>query len=121
MIKSHKYNAKKTVIDWIKFSSAFEARIYNYFIDNGIEILSTQIKFELQPKFRYKWELIRPIWFIPDFLIKYKGKEILVEAKGMETPEFKIKRKLFLCKYPELNYIVAKSVKSLVEQLKAFD
>ena len=53
MIK-HKYNAKNIVIDEIKFSSIFESRIYKYFKDNNIEILSTQIKFELQPKFRYK-------------------------------------------------------------------
>jgi hypothetical protein len=39
----------------------------------------------------------------------------------MEMPDWKIKKKMFLYKYPELNYIVVKSVKSLVEQLKAFD
>lgn len=120
MIK-HKYNAKTTLIDGINFSSAFESRIYKYFKDNNIEILSTQIKFELQPKFRYKGELIRAIGFIPDFLIKYNGKEIYVEAKGMEMPDWKIKKKLFLYKFPDLDYIVVKSLKSLQDQLKNFD
>ena len=65
--------------------------------------------------------MIRPIGFIPDFLIKYKDKEIYVEAKGMEMPDWKIKKKLFLYKYPDIDYIVVKSIKSLVEQLNAFD
>ena len=31
-----------------------------------------------------------------------KGKVIVEDAKGMETKEFKIKRKLFEYKYPDL-------------------
>jgi len=51
----HKYNAKKTIIDWIKFSSKLESNAYLYFKENNIKIVELQPKFNLQIKFEYEW------------------------------------------------------------------
>ena len=73
-----KYRAEKVEVQWIKFSSKLEARVFRYLAENGIEILEFQPKFLLQKKFRYKWEAIREMNYISDFIIKYKGSEIIV-------------------------------------------
>jgi hypothetical protein len=47
--------------------------------------------------------------YVCDFLVRYAdGRRELVEVKGMQTPEFKLKLKLFratfLNDHPEINY-----------------
>jgi len=111
----HKFNAVKTEIDWIKFDSKLEARFYKYFKDNNIEILELQPIFILQDKFRYNWDAIRSIKYIPDFKIEYNWYIFYVDSKWMSDAVFKIKHKLWLKKYWDDNIlIIAKSIKELL-------
>ena len=108
----NKYKNKKTIMDDIKFDSMLEARAYQYLsMRQDIVILELQPEFELQPKFKSKGKTIRAIKYIADFKIAYKQKEYIIDAKGMETPAFKIKFKMLLYKYPEINFLVFKSIK----------
>lgn len=114
-----KYRAKKTEIDWIKFSSLLESRFYNWFKSNNIEIIELQPRYELQSWFRYNGKAIRKIEYVADFKIRYEGDIFIVDAKGMSVPVFAIKYKLWLKRYWDENtLIIAKSIKDLEKQLK---
>lgn len=117
-MRTHKYWAKKTEIDWIKFASQLEARFYKYFKDQNIEILELQPVFTLQEKFIYEKKTIRDIKYIPDFKIKYNWDIYFVDSKGMSEPVFKLKHKLWLKRYWGENIlIIAKSIKDLETQI----
>lgn len=114
-----KYRAKKTEIDWIKFSSLLESRFYKYFRDNSIEIIELQPRYELQSWFRYNGKAIRKIEYVADFKIRYEGDTFIIDAKGMSIPVFALKYKLWIRKYGNENtLIIAKSIKDLEKQLK---
>lgn len=114
-----KYRAKKTTIDWIKFSSILESRFYNWFKANNIKIIELQPRYELQSWFRYQGKAIRKIEYVADFKIEYEGDIFIVDAKGMSVPVFALKYKLWIRKYGNENtLIIAKSIKDLEKQLK---
>ena len=83
-----------------------------------------QPKFELQPKFRKNGVLYRPIAYIADFKIVHGDGRIEIEDVkgwgGYTTDIYKIKKKLFEYKYPELSLIALKKKGSLkdIERLK---
>jgi hypothetical protein len=116
-----KYNANKTIIDWIKFASKLEANRYLYFKKKWIKIIELQPKFSLQPKFEYEWVKYREIKYISDFLIKIWDMLVIIDMKWMLLPEYQLKKKLFLYKIWEfekefgvkLKFIEAKSIKEL--------
>ena len=117
-----KYRAKKTEIDWIKFSSILESRFYKYFRDNHIKIIELQPRYELQSWFRYQGKAIRKIEYVADFKIEYEWDIFIVDAKGMNVPVFALKYKLWVRKYGDENtLIIAKSIKDLEKQLKWCD
>lgn len=108
--------SNKVVIDGIKFASPGEAERYLELMiriakGENIEVF-LQPKFELQPKFRKNGELIRPIHYIADFKIVHGDGRIEIEDVkgwgGYTTPEFKIKRKLWEYRYPDLTLILLK-------------
>ena len=100
-----KYKNKKTTIDNIQFASKRESERYlelKLMLRAGIiSELVLQPKFKLQDGFKYEGKTERAITYIADF--KYLNNEtneyIIEDVKGMETKEFKIKRKLFLYMY----------------------
>lgn len=95
--RKNKYGAKKTTVDGITFDSKWEAERWGQLkaMERGgyIRDLERQIKYEIMVNdekicryiadFRYKQ--------IDDFGFE---KEIVEDAKGFETPDFKIKKKL---------------------------
>ena len=104
----NKYRAKKTIVDNIQFDSLFEAKVYK-----DLKLLENlgQIKdLELQPKFLinegevYNCNFtkkgktkIAGNYYTPDF--KYRdsdGSSVVVEAKGMKTEAYQLRKKLFL-------------------------
>lgn len=95
----HKYNAKSVEIDGIKFSSELEGRFYRHFRDYSIKILEFQPRFTLQDAFKHDGQTIRKIEYVCDFLIEYAGDRFYIEAKGMETEAYKLKKKLWLKRY----------------------
>ena len=93
-----KYWAENNVVDGIKFDSKVESDYYLYLKSLGKEF-TLQPKYILQDKFiNNQGENISPIYYIADFAYD----DIVVDIKGMPTSEAKLKRKLFMKKYPNL-------------------
>ena len=111
--KTNKFNAKKTVVDGIKFDSKIESQYYLHLKkekEKGlIEDFSLQPAYELQPKFEYMGVKRVAIKYVADFIVQYNdGSEIIIDVKGQPTADAKLKRKLFEYKYPDkhLRWIV---------------
>lgn len=66
--------------------------------------LQLQPKFLLQDSFKYKDKVERKIYYIADFSYKKDGKLIVEDVKGKKTDVYKLKRKLFLYKYTDINF-----------------
>nr|DAW56697.1 MAG TPA: Endonuclease [Caudoviricetes sp.] len=99
-----KYNAKKVVIDNIKFDSKAEAAYYQQLkllkMTGEVVSFDLQPEFVLQESFRKNVKLYRAIKYKADFLVRYSdGHEELIDIKGMLTKEFRIKQKLFELRY----------------------
>lgn len=86
-------NVNPTKYNSIKFRSKLEADTAKIFDSIGISFQYEPYSIELQESFRYRNVLYRKIEYKPDFII---GNNIIIECKGFETPEWKIKRKLLL-------------------------
>lgn len=111
-----KYNNKKVKIDGHVFDSKAEADYYS-----GLKVRQAAgevISFELQPLFTLQPAFIKNgkkyqgITYSADFMVYLPNGDIeVIDIKGMETEVFKIKRKLFECKYQHLQLILLKHVK----------
>lgn len=102
---TNKYNNKKVTIDGIEFDSKIEARYYEHLKE--LEKQGVVSEFLLQKKyllfegFDKNGKRIRPIHYIADFEVHYADGTIeVVDIKGFETPDFRIKKKLFEYRYP---------------------
>lgn len=125
-----KYKNKKIEIDGLVFDSQAEARYYTYLSDlmqkGVVTAIIPQPRYLLQESFRKNGILFRKIEYVADFAVRYEdGRSEVVDVKGMETTDFKIKRKLFEKKYPELSLKVVKYVKKFggwvtIEEYKKF-
>lgn len=99
----HKYGAKKTEIDGIKFDSKAEAEFYLYLKKSEtIKIV------EMQPKI---YLTKARILYKPDFLVKDHEGDYYIDVKGMETPVFKIKKRLWKAYIDMPLHIIKKSGK----------
>jgi Protein of unknown function (DUF1064) len=104
--KGNKFNAKKVTVDGIKFDSEMEAKYYAHLMklkgEGQIKDFETQPPFILQDSFRLRGELVRQIKYVADFRVfENDGSSHIVDVKGMETADFKIKAKLYKKKFPE--------------------
>lgn len=111
--KKSKYKNEKTIVDGIQFDSIKEAEYYCKLkiLKKAGEIkdFGLQPRFELQPAFEKNGVKYHPITYVADFVIvNNDGTTDVVDVKGYETQVFKIKRKLFEYKYPDLNLKVVK-------------
>lgn len=100
-----KYNARRTVIDGIEFDSKLEGEYYLHLKEmkaQGVILdFSLQPKFLLQDSFKKNGKTFRKIEYVADFLITLlDGEKEVIDVKGFETADFKIKRKIFEKKYP---------------------
>jgi hypothetical protein len=94
----HKYRNVPTVINGIRFPSKGEGRRYGELLlllgAGAIRDLRRQVTFPLYGKNG------SPICsYRADFLYEENGKLVCEDFKGFETPEFKIKAKLFRDNY----------------------
>ena len=107
--RTHKYNAVKTTIDGHTFDSKAEARRYSELrlLERAGEIsdLELQPSFELQPTFRDAQKRThRAITYVADFAYTEDGRRIVEDVKGMATPEFRIKWKMAIRQYPNIEF-----------------
>lgn len=107
--KKHKYHAKQVVIDGIFFPSTKEGRRYRELKLQErcgvISELKLQPKFTLQDAFEHKGKKIRAIEYRADFQYIKNGELIIEDCKGVKTPEYKLKTKMFLKRYPDMDIL----------------
>ena len=105
----NKYKNKKTMVDGIKFDSEMESHYYIYL--KQLKEIGEVVDFEIQPTFllqegfNLNGKRIRAITYKADFKVIYKdGHEEVIDVKGKLTEEFKIKRKMLLYRYRDINF-----------------
>lgn len=106
----NKYKNKKTEIDGIKFDSEMESHYYLYLL--CLQEKGEVIEFELQPTYvlqdgftTKEGKKMRPIQYKADFRVIYSdGHEEVVDVKGRMTAEFKLKKKMLLYRYRDINF-----------------
>lgn len=110
-IKKSKYGAQKIVVNHINFDSIMEAEYYLYLLEQkakkNIKSFDMQVSFDLLPKKKNKFtgKTILPVKYIADFVITDKSGIIkVVDIKGRETADFKLKKKMFFYFYPDLDF-----------------
>jgi len=105
----NKYNAVTTVIDGIKFPSGAEAQRYcelkHLRIAGVISCLEVHPRILLQPAFKHHRKTERKIEYEADFRYIQNDVVVVEEVKGFATEAYKLKRKLLLFRYPEINFI----------------
>lgn len=103
--KKSRFSTYKPIINGIKFDSLMEAKYYIYLLNlkymKIIKDFEMQISFNLQPAFTKNKKKYRPIDYVCDFIVYYPNKTEVVDIKGRETVEFKLKHKMFEYKYPD--------------------
>lgn len=111
-----KYRNKKVTIDGITFDSQKEGTRYTEI--KLMKFAGVISDFIIQPKFLLfdkfiarSGEKIRSISYIADFAIKYNNKPVWViedikGGKATQTADFKLKRKIFLKRYPCVEYLI---------------
>ena len=71
-----------------------------------IKDFELQVPFVLQPSFKRNGKTERAIKYIADFVVHYPdGHKQVVDTKGMRTEMFKLKRKMLLYKYPDIDFL----------------
>lgn len=106
-----KYRNSPTEYNGVVYDSKKEAEKAQDldFLMRAGEILEIkrQPKYILVPEFvkgNKKW---RPTFYVADFWIRWKdGREEVIDVKGMKTPMFLLKWKLFEYKYPNLTLTI---------------
>lgn len=107
---------RRTYTDGTEFASRMEMERWDYLLKlqlaGEIKNLRKQVPFVLQEKFTHPYYgIINSLTYVADFVYEniafrkgLNGAEIVEDSKGFRTPEYKIKRKLFLKKYPDLHF-----------------
>jgi hypothetical protein len=93
-VNFHKYHAKPTTVDGIRFASKAEAARYGVLkmLQRGgaISALTLQVKFPIVVN------EIKICTYIADFVYKENGRDVVEDVKGILTPAYRLKRKLML-------------------------
>ena len=100
----HKFNAKPTTVDAIRFASKLEASYYKKL--QALKLSGVVLGFFMQVPLHFKSGII----YRMDFLVFYEdGKCEAIDVKGMETPTFKLKLKLIEEEYPWIELRIIRS------------
>lgn len=109
--RGNKYGNQSCEVDGIRFSSQLEARYYQ-----RLKLLQrigevTDIKLQepyiLQPAYELPdGTKVREIKYVADFVVSFSdGRKQVVDTKGMRTPIYKLKKKMLLYKYPDIDFV----------------
>jgi hypothetical protein len=111
MERRSKYNAKPVEIDGIRFDSTAEAMRYRELLlmEQAGEIwnLKCHVRYEILAAFDHDGKHERPIFYEADFIYfdRLTKRTTIEDVKGVKTAVYKIKRKLFLARYPTLKFV----------------
>lgn len=86
-------NAVKTQKYDLSFDSRLELYFYEKCLENNISFSFKEYKFILIDSFKYNGKSFRQMTWTPDFYLK--DYDIIIDTKGFETSDFKMKFKLF--------------------------
>jgi hypothetical protein len=107
-VEVSKYHAKRTTIDGITFDSQAEARRYSELKllqeAGAIRGLELQTSFTILDGFKRNGKAINAITYRADFTYWEDGHFVAEDVKGMVTPVYAIKRKMFLSRYPDIDF-----------------
>lgn len=121
-------NTRRKVVDGIEFRSTLEATAYQVLASwqaaGAISKLELQPRFVLQPSFISNGERIRAMHYTADFRFEQfnpmteQVETWVVEAKGHRTESYRMRRKMFLAKFPGLVFVEwnRETVKSLTQR-----
>ena len=117
-ISKSKFHSIKAVINNIQFDSLNESRYYievlNGIKNKKIKSYELQKPYELIPAYTKNGHKIRKMEYLADFVLKMTdGSTKVVDVKGVETDVFKLKKKLFEYKYPDLSIECVRYINSL--------
>lgn len=105
----NKYRNKKTKVDGILFDSKREAARYMELkmLEKAgvIQSLKLQPSFDLLPKTLWESKTLRKIVYRADFSYTMDNIHIVEDVKGVKTAVYKLKRHMFLLKYPQYKFI----------------
>lgn len=109
---ANKFGARKVALDGYTFDSQAEARRYlelkTLAAQGHIQALAVHPRFVLQEPFRTrKGERIRAIHYKADFEYVEHGVRVVEDVKGgraTQTAAFRLKRKLFMKRYPGVDF-----------------
>ena len=101
-----KFGNVPTVLFNVKFDSAAEAWYYPILLERleagEIKDLHLQPRYELLPAFERDGKRIAATFYQADFDFLEGDARIVLEVKGHETAVWRLKKKMFLHKYPNL-------------------
>ncbi len=103
-----KYGNKKIKVDGEEYDSQAEYLYHLHYREREqrgeIRNLKRQVKYVIQPSFKRDGSTIRAITYTVDYDFEEAPdwKHVTVVVKGFATEVFKLKRKLFLYRYPEI-------------------
>ena len=102
---SHKYGAKRTLYNGIWYDSKKEAA---QAADLDLRVRAKDIHgYERQVRFNMEVNGKKICAYVADFLVHHhNGEQEIVEVKGFETPEWKLKKKLIEALYPQYRLTV---------------
>lgn len=107
----NKYWAKKVLYMGIRFDSKKEFERYLILRDEEkrkiISDLKCQVKYQLIPTFKHKWQTVFWVSYIADFVYKKWSETIVEDVKSAWTrtnPAYIIKKKLLLQNNPDMNF-----------------
>lgn len=107
-----KLGAKKCWINGIKFDSLLEGRYYVmllHLIEEGaVKSYERQVTYILQDKFRdeFTGKMVPAIKYIADFVLTMPdGAVVVIDVKGKETPDFKLKQKMFCYQHRDIQFM----------------
>jgi len=109
LTKYNKYSNKKTKVGEYTFDSKREATRYMELrlmvMAKEIRDLTLQPTYMLQEGYRYNGKKIREITYVADFRYTQNGKIVVEDTKGFKTEIYRLKKKLFLFKYPDIIFV----------------
>lgn len=108
-----KFNNRQTEVHGIVFDSKMESDYYLHLLEQQEQGLITEIELQpvylLQPAFRKLGRAIRKVEYRADFRVtQADGRQVVIDVKGVATPDFKLKAKMFDYYFPLELQIVTK-------------
>ena len=101
--KVSKYRNEKVSVNGVKYDSKKEAKRAEQLETQErlgiISQLSKQVKFVLQPSFKFAGHTIREIAYVADFVYYEKGTQVVEDVKSPITranPVYKLKKKMMM-------------------------